>query len=313
MPQGTMQEAGVRDNATTDGRWIGHGGAMRHPGVTAPTIRLLHKGDTGFALEQTAREGWDSTAATFTVHISHDPEGCFIAEFDGERAGLVTTTRYRHTGWIGNLIVTPERRGSGIGSRLMEHAIRHLDSAGVGTIRLEADPMGVRIYRRMGFRDEFESPRFRREPAGAPRPGRCVPLREGDLRVLGSFDEPRFGDDRARLLRLLLTGAPAAFRVPGKGELAGYLIVQPSAVGVRIGPWVASSLQAAGELLETALAAFGDRPLILAAPGPNLACRDLLASRGFLETSSSLRMIRGRGVGRGQHESVYALATGAVG
>jgi predicted N-acetyltransferase YhbS len=286
---------------------------MSHPAVAKIAIRLFHEGDTAFALEQTAREGWDSTSATLAVHISHDPEGCFIAEVDGERAGLVTTTRYRRTGWIGNLIVPPERRGSGTGSRLMEHAIRHLESAGVGTIRLEADPMGVSIYRRLGFRDEFESPRFRREPAGAPRPGGCVPLREDDLRILAAFDEPRFGDDRARLLQLLLTGAPAAFRVPGEGKLAGYLIVQSSAAGVRTGPWVASSPQAAGELLETALAAFGDRPVILAVPGPNLACRELLASRGFLETPSSLRMIRGRGVGRGRPENVYALATGAVG
>jgi hypothetical protein len=83
--------------------------------------------------------------------------------------------------------------------------------------------------------------------------------------------------------------------------------------GARVGPWVASDIGAAGEILEAALRSLGNRTVILAAPGPNATCRALLASRGFFETPSSLRMVRGPKAGRGQPENVYALATGAVG
>jgi ribosomal protein S18 acetylase RimI-like enzyme len=286
---------------------------MGRPGIAASTIRVFHGSDIEFASVQTAREGWDCTAATFALHLGHDRDGCFIAEVGGRPAGMVTTTRYRQTGWIGNLIVTPERRRLGIGSQLMEHALRHLERAGTGTIRLEADPLGVNIYRRLGFEDEFETPRFRREPGGTTRPASVALPGATDFDDLAAFDEPHFGDDRRRFLPLLLEGALAAFRVPGKGKLAGYLIVQPSANGARIGPWVASNIQAAGELLENALAAFGARTLILAVPGPNTACRERLASRGFIETPSSLRMVRGPKAGPGKPENIFALATGAVG
>jgi len=286
---------------------------MSHPETTVPTVRLFHKSDITFALAQTTREGWDCTAATFRLHLAHDREGCFIAEVGGKQAGMVTTTRYRRTGWIGNLIVPPERRGFGIGSRLMEHAIRHLEHAGIATIRLEADPMGINIYRKLGFTDEFDSPRFRREPRGIPGPRSAGPLPDADLNVVAAFDEPNFGDKRVGLLRLLHAGTLASWCAPESGELGGYLMVQPAAAGARLGPWVASDLGVAGVLLDAALGSFGHGAVILAVPGPNVAGRELLSSRGFFETPSSLRMIRGPDVGRGRPENVYALANGAAG
>jgi ribosomal protein S18 acetylase RimI-like enzyme len=286
---------------------------MSHPETNALTVRLFHESDIGFALAQTTREGWDCTAATFALHLAHDGDGCFIAEVDGKKAGMVTTTRYRRTGWIGNLIVPPERRGLGIGSRLMEHAIRHLEHAGIATIRLEADPMGINIYRKLGFADEFDSPRFRREPGSTPGARSAVPLPDADLGVVAAFDEQNFGDDRTGLLRLLHAGAFASWRAPESRRLGGYLMVQPAQAGARLGPWVASDVGVAGVLLDAALGSFGNRAMILAVPGPNLACRELLASRGFFETPSSLRMVRGPDVGRGRPENVYALANGAAG
>jgi ribosomal protein S18 acetylase RimI-like enzyme len=286
---------------------------MSDRGTAALTIRLFREADIGFALVQTTREGWDCTAATFALHIAHDADGCFIAEVDGERVGMITTTRYRRTGWIGNLIVLPEQRGSGIGSRLMEHAIRHLEHAGITTIRLEADPLGINIYRKLGFKDEFDSPRFRREPVGTPGARPAVPLPDADLGVVGAFDERAFGDDRTGFLRILQAGALASWRTPESGALNGYLVVQPAAAGARLGPWVASDVVSAAGLLDAALDAFGNRAVILAVPGPNLACRDLLTSRGFFETPSSLRMVRGPDVGRGAPANVYALANGAAG
>ena len=41
-------------------------------------------------------------------------------------------------GWIGNLIVSPERRRSGVGSELMAHALQHLQGSGMRTVRLDA-------------------------------------------------------------------------------------------------------------------------------------------------------------------------------
>lgn len=276
-------------------------------------VRTLEPGDFSFCLVQSAREGWDTTVRTLATHLAHDPDGCFIAEVEGQPAGMVTTTRYQLTGWIGNLIVPPERRGLGIGTLLMQRAIAHLERRGTATIRLEADPMGINIYHKLGFVDEFESPRFRRERSASPALAAAAELAQADLSRLGAFDAPYFGDRRGRLLGLLSDGARLALRVPARGRLAGYLIAQPSACGTRLGPWVAESSHAAAELLDTAVARLDDGALIVAVPGPNDAGCEMLRSRGFFTTPSSLRMVRGPRTAGGQPECVYALATGAVG
>ena len=70
-------------------------------------LRSFSSDNIEFALEQTAREGWDSTKSHFRLCLAHDCAGCFIAETSGKRAGMVTTTRYARTGWIGNLSALP--------------------------------------------------------------------------------------------------------------------------------------------------------------------------------------------------------------
>ena len=283
------------------------------PGDKAPSIRAMTVADIPFCVAQTAREGWTSTPADFAVHLAHDPDGCFMATFGGRPAAMVTTTCYGATGWIGNLIVVPERRGARLGSLLMAKAISLLEARGMGTLRLEADPLGIRIYRRLGFLDEYDSPRFRLDSASAPEPHSVAPLVAADLPALTSFDAARFGDDRTRLLPLLLGRARAAFRVPRRGAPAGYLMLLPGAHGLRIGPWVAEEPQAAHDLLRGALASASGTGVTLAIPGPNRLAQEMVHAAGFRETPSSLRMVRGPTAGGGRPETVYAMASGAVG
>ena len=89
-------------------------------------IRAFTAGDLGFAAEQTAREGWASGRRDFEVYLEHDPDGCFTAWKDGRPVGMVTTTRYPASGWIGNLIVIPEERSRGLGRALMDMPFRCL-------------------------------------------------------------------------------------------------------------------------------------------------------------------------------------------
>jgi GNAT superfamily N-acetyltransferase len=269
--------------------------------------------DIPFCVAQTAREGWTSTADDFEVHLAHDPDGCFMATCGDRPAAMVTTTFYGATAWIGNLIVVPERRGARLGSLLMAKAISLLESRGVGTLRLEADPLGINIYRRLGFLDEYESPRFLLDFARAREPHSVAPLVAADLPAVTSFDAARFGDDRTRLLPLLLARARAAFRVPRRGAPAGYLMLFPGAHGPRIGPWVAEEPQAAHDLLRAALASASGTAVTLAVPGPNRVAQEMAHAAGFSETPSSLRMVRGPAAGGGRPETVYALANGAVG
>ena len=281
-------------------------------------IRTLEDGDIDFAGAQTAREGWDNTPASFRLFLEHDPDGCFLAEIDGRSAGMITSTRHVGSAWLGNLIVAPDFRRRGVGEGLMRHTMDHLTQRGVRTLWLEGDPMGVNIYRRLGFVDRFDSPRFHKAPPhDVPPPeaaeGDVETLSGSSLEAIRAYDTPRFGDDRGKLLGELLSLARGAFGVNRNGRLVGYVMALPSGAGVRIGPCVAEDDRALTRLLDAVLATSLDEDVILAVPGDHATASALLEARGFTRTPSSLRMGWGAEPSGGIPGRVAALANGAAG
>lgn len=276
-------------------------------------VRAFCEADIAFALAQTSREGWDNTDATFRVCLGHDPGGCFVAEVGGRRAGMVTSTCYGRSAWVGNLIVAPDFRRRGIGQRLMEHAFGRLEEGGVRTFWLEADPMGVGLYERLGFVAQFESPRFAKRPPHRAIGEGAERQRSEDLPTAMALDARCFGDDRERLLRTLYDQAHASYCVRRGGEVAGFAMVLPSAAGVRLGPCVVAETSLAGQLIESVLADFLGETVIAAVPGVDVAVLELFTSRGFARQPSSLRMLRGRADAASSPSGIIALANGAMG
>lgn len=279
-------------------------------------IRGFRNDDLEFALANTAREGWDCTAALFRVCLQHDPAGCFVAECDGRTAAMITTTRFHKSAWIGNLIVSPDQRRRGLGRRMMEYVIARLSADGVRTFHLEADPPGVGIYRRLGFVERFESLRFRKSPphASVVMPGIKVPLplSTTQLADLCCLDALAVADDRRGLLEYFLSQSLAVYAVGNQRRLDGFSMVWPSAFGVRFGPCIAIDLPTAEILLAAALADFADRTVILGVPGSNRAAAALFESRGFEPTPSCLRMTLGS-LPADDPNMIFAIANGCLG
>lgn len=277
------------------------------------SIRTFTEDDIEFAVSQTTREGWETTAELFQAALALDPNGSFIGEAKKERVAMMTTTRYTQTGWIGNLIVPPEHQRQGIGERMMKHAMQYLLGRGIQTIRLEADPPGINIYRRLGFVDEFESLRFLREPGPAAPGGAAERMRPDDLPAIAAFDLERFGDRRDKLLGLLLARAKTAHWVRHSDEVGGYAFTVASRAGIRISPCVARDARTAEQLLQSVLSEVGDTTVILGVPSVNEDAAPLFESYGFKRTPSSFRMIYGPKVAPGRPECVFAIANGAMG
>jgi len=277
------------------------------------TIRTLTTDDIPYALDLAVREGWDTTADVFEAVLEHDPDGCFVAERDGHRVGMITTTRHDCTAWVGNLIVKPELRRQGVGAELMAHAMTSLSMHGIRTIRLEADSPGVRLYRRLGFVDEFESFRFRSNNRGEVETGGAEPMPSDVLGQVTSFDAGVFGDDRGWFLRFFYARAIAAYWMRDAGRVRGYAMVVPSAFGVRFGPCAALDRATGNALLRTALADLRGRAVLLGVPALNRQAADCLAELGFEQTPSCLRMIHGEPDGVGSPEHIYAIGNGAMG
>jgi ribosomal protein S18 acetylase RimI-like enzyme len=276
-------------------------------------IRLMEERDIDFALAQTGREGWDIADGGFQMHMKHDPAGCFIAERDGRRIAMITTTRYGRSAFIGNLIVEPSSRRQGIGEMLMRRAMDHLRQQGVQRLALEADPPGVKLYRRLGFTDAFQSLRFEATSRVRPAAGEVrevEPLTADNLKEMARFDAHHFGDDRSRILAALLPHAPAAFCLRRDGAPAGYIITQPIDDGVRLGPAVAVNEEAAAALLDAVLARLEVARFTAGVPAPNHHGARVLRARGFEPGTPCLRMVCGKDAYHGRPEQILAIAGG---
>lgn len=292
--------------------------------MTSATLRPFAESDIDFAVRQTTREGWDTTAEFFQTCLALDPDGSIIAEIEGQSVGMTTTTHHRRTGWIGNVIVEPAHRSRGVGRTLVLAAIDRLENRGVSSIRLEADPPGIKLYRSLGFVDEYESLRLQR-PADRVHSARHKSKTNPAVRAITSDDLDRlvehdtacFGDCRERLIRAMWKESLTTVFAQGGGGDVGYAMVLASRTGVRIGPWIAAGAGMASVMLDHMLSnpATSGHQVALGVPATCTDAIALLDRAGFARTASSFRMIRGDASDalRERSNTVYAIANGAMG
>lgn len=280
-------------------------------------LRRFEPADLDFALRQTDREGWAASRERFATHLEHDPDGCLIAEVDSRRVGMVSTTGFGTSGWIGNLIVDPKYRSRGVGRALMERGLELLHRRGVQTVRLEADPPGIPLYRSLGFVDEFESRRFARRASAIPPDlarGNVEAMTVKDLPSVCTLDRAVFGADRSRILHLFHRTCESAWvRRSERDRVDGFLMTSATDRGLWIGPCVASSGDEAAALVVAALASAAGRPALIGVPSPNTGAIRTLVDLGFTPTPSSLRMRLGSNTHCGDPSRIVAIASGAVG
>jgi GNAT superfamily N-acetyltransferase len=279
-------------------------------------IRCFERGDIDFALRQKLREGWAVSREQFEVFLEHDPDGCFVAMAGDEPVGMVTTTCFGPSGWIGNLIVEPRRRGLGIARALMEHGLDRLRGRGTTTVRLEGDPPGIPLYRKLGFLDELESCRFTLS-GSRERPtlddSAVETMSPDDLNEVAALDAAIFGADRRRFLELKLSCAELAVVRQRKGRILASLLASSTDRGLRIGPCVALSHADARCLIAAAALAASGRPVQIGSPALNTEALEMLAEMGFEKGPSCLRMRLGPPIAAGDPARVFAISSGAAG
>ncbi len=276
-------------------------------------IRTWKQADVAYVVGSIQREGWGHTKRDVERCWSLEPHGCFIAESENKAAGHVFSILYGRIGWIGLLIVNPEKRGSGIGAALMEAAIDFLEKNGAETIKLEAVEKAAPLYRRLGFADEFDSLRYCGVPKRTVQQDRkriVSPMQESDLLGTAEFDARHFGANRLRVLRELHSDfAQYCFVARENQHLKGYIMARKTLNGLWIGPWVCGDFRAAELLLDVLVESLSEEAgsLRLGFPASNQNARRLVEERGLRLVGKSIHMTRGDRKNQSDMTYIYGI------
>jgi GNAT superfamily N-acetyltransferase len=266
----------------------------------------------GMRLKELA--GWNQTSDDWKRFLEASPEGCFVAEVDGRVCGTVTTISFENRfAWIGMVLVDPEYRGRGIGTRLLERAIEHLDKLKVPAIKLDATPLGKPLYEKLRFQSEYEIGRWalRRTFSEEAKESSSIErdsLPPGVLESIIAADREIFGADRSSLLKSLHESAPQlTMGVSNSGSLEGYALGRRGSFADHLGPWMAKDAAAGRNLLESFLARSARETVVVDCLSANSFAGDLLKSFGFSYSRPLTRMYRGANDYQGRMELLCAI------
>lgn len=270
-------------------------------------LRTMTTADIPAGMRLKDLAGWNQTMADWKYFLENSPCGCFVAEMEGRVVGTSTTIVYEDRfAWIGMVLVDPEFRGRGIGTRLLEKAIEQLDGVGVQTMKLDATPQGRPIYQKLGFQSEYEIERWlltRAAPMNALS-AEPSPVSDDALRL----DREIFGADRSHLLRSLARDAPEFTLVAGQnGQIAGYAFGRRGTLADHLGPWMARDPQSAAELLDEFLRRSRRQMVFVDSLKARSFVHELLLARGFKASRPLTRMFRGPNKYPGLPEMVCAI------
>lgn len=281
-------------------------------------LRCLTQTDLPFADLVRALAGWNQTICDWERFLAMEPDGCFLAEWEGAVAGTATTIIYgAELAWIGMLMVRPEFRQRGIGRALMQRCIEHLRSRGVGCIKLDATLAGKRVYAGMGFQDEWTLTRWERAPGHRQTTTSGKSLRdwrEADLSAIDELDATAFGVSRRRLLQTLVAqGRHALVLESDPGVVAGYGMMREGTRALYLGPVVARSIDAALPIMAALLQECDGNAVFWDIPDRQCAAVSWAEENGFKAQRSLTRMFLGENATPGDREKIFAIAGPEIG
>jgi ribosomal protein S18 acetylase RimI-like enzyme len=253
--------------------------------------------DLADGLRLSRASGWNQTLEDWRQVLSLGPGLFRVAVRDGRVAASGGAVRYGEAlAWICMILVDPERRGHGLGTRVFDEVLeRCLAEVRGGRLRcvgLDATPAGRGIYAQRGFRDGTALVRLRAERSAQAEPARGVrALRPSDLEAVLALDRSVFGADRSAVLRWELAAAPDLAYVLHEGDrVRGYCFGRHGDHSDQSGPVVAEDAACARVLVTACLSREGGRPLIVdARAGPDWLAT--LGELGFREQRSFTRML----------------------
>ena len=247
----------------------------------------------GLALCRSA--GWNQIARDWELFLQMSPDGCYVGTDENEKVvGTVTTIRYEdHFSWIGMVLVDLSKRRQGVGTQLLQEALKILHEE--QTVKLDATPAGREVYLKLNFVDEYSLSRMyikdvspEKLPASSARA-----IQESDFSSLIKFDREVLGADRKAVLEWIWKDAPQfAYMIEENKQISGYCFGRNGHHYIHIGPVIAQDIDHARQVVSSALHNCAGRPIIIDT-NHDLNWIQWLFSIGFTEQRQFIRMYRG--------------------
>lgn len=272
--------------------WEDRTDPLREPGRT---LRRLTADDIPDAVAVAHSVGWPHGPAEWARLLAWSPEGCFVIDEEARGpVGTVSTTPYGTAlGWIGMLVVAPDRQRQGLGRQLMRAALDYLITRETARIMLDATDLGLPLYRSLGFHDVGIVERWQGR-ASTYLGARARAIRREDVDTVLELDTALFGARRTHILVRLLEEFPDLAWVDVQhGQAEGYLLGRRTAAGVTLGPWMAWSAAPAERLLRAALEQVQGAEVTLNIPAQNARARILASDHNLKRVRDFTRMIYG--------------------
>lgn len=277
-------------------------------------LRVMTRSDVPAGMRLKEIAGWNQSAEDWMRFLDASEGGCFVAEVGGKVRGTGTTIVYeKRFAWVGMVLVDPEYRGKGLGTKLLETAIAYLQDARIPCIKLDATPQGKPIYEKLGFQFEYEIERWilKRTVEAVAQAGKNVPpniVSGQDLEAILAEDREVFGADRSQLLKSLRQSAPEfTGAVWEDAMLRGSAFGRRGSFADHLGPWMAKDKTAATQLLNSFIAHSRREVLLVDCLKSNTIAVDLLKSRGFEYSRPLSRMFLGANQHPGRTENLCAI------
>ncbi|MGA3060903.1 MAG: GNAT family N-acetyltransferase [Candidatus Bathyarchaeia archaeon] len=264
-------------------------------------VKPMRVGDFPFAIKLTNSMDWNMAKEDFEFMTSLEPEGCFVAFKGSEHLGIATTISLGKMGWFGNLIVKKNCRKKGVGSLLVKHAVKYLQSKGVKIIGLYAYPSLLDFYSNLGFESDEDFSVLHAEALGSLTAETLPKIETPQMQAIVDFDSRCFGGERKKLLESIIFE---------KGNLSCCIFEGNAVVGfasakvyekmAEIGPLncLAGHFDDAASLLKAVLAKLKGLSVYAVMPKKETALTNMLFSVGFKEDFSVTRMFLGQTVSK---------------
>jgi GNAT superfamily N-acetyltransferase len=184
--------------------------------------------------------------------LATDPEGAFVAEADGELAGVAMATRRDGLWGLSLLAVDPATEARGIGTALTARTLEYARPGDARMILSSTDPRAQRVYARAGL---MPRPALRAAGVVTAKPAPSPRVRAGgdaDLGFCDDVDAVARGFRRRADLEFML-GMGSSLWIADGGDGRGYALAQPE----RLVTLAATDAATARDLLAQALAGAG--------------------------------------------------------